>query len=148
LSLVSRLLVRSLIDLKNVRSIAIFIFPDVEELDFVGVYEVLGNTNRMIEEGTLKLDRPLHVDLLATESMVSCRNGLKVIPDKVSSDFTSYDALIIPGGRGIRPLMSICRGSPNLFSMHGISASRSCRHTEGKESINSSLVPDRTQIIR
>jgi len=105
LSLVSRLLVRSLIDLKNVRSIAIFIFPDVEELDFVGVYEVLGNTNRMIEEGTLKLDRPLHVDLLATESMVSCRNGLKVIPDKVSSDFTSYDALIIPGGRGIRPLM-------------------------------------------
>jgi len=97
--------VRYLIDFKKVRSIAIFIFPDVEELDFVGVYEVLGNTNRMIEEGTLKLNRTLHVDLLATESIVSCRNGLKVVPDKVSSDFTSHDALIIPGGRGIRPLM-------------------------------------------
>jgi len=103
--LTSKLSVRHLIDFKKVRSIAIFIFPDVEELDFVGVYEVLGNTSRMIEEGTFKLDRTLHVDLLATKSIVSCRNGLKVVPDKVSSDFTSYDALIIPGGRGIRPLM-------------------------------------------
>jgi cyclohexyl-isocyanide hydratase len=32
-------------------------------------------------------------------------NGLKVVPGKVSCDFTPYDALIIPGGGGIRPLM-------------------------------------------
>jgi len=92
-------------DFKKVRSIAVFIFPDVEELDFVGVYEVLGNTNTMQREGTLKLNRPLRVDLLATESPVACTNGLKVLPGKVSSDFTPYDALIIPGGGGIRPLM-------------------------------------------
>jgi len=94
-----------LVDFKKVRSIAIFIFPDVEELDFVGVYEVLGNANTMQKEGTLKLDGLLHVDVLATESQILCTNGLKVVPDKVSSDFDPYDALIIPGGGGIRPLM-------------------------------------------
>jgi cyclohexyl-isocyanide hydratase len=94
-----------MLDFKKIRSLAIFIFPDVEELDFVGVYEVLGNANTMLKEGTLKLDGPLRVDVLATESPVSCTNGLRVLPDKVSSDFTPYDALIIPGGGGIRPLM-------------------------------------------
>lgn len=95
----------ALMDFKKIRSIAIFIFPDVEELDFVGVYEVLGNANTMIEEGTLRLDRPLQVEVVATESPVMCRNGLKVLPDRISPDFSSHDALIIPGGRGIRPLM-------------------------------------------
>jgi transcriptional regulator GlxA family with amidase domain len=94
-----------LIDFKKVRAVAIFIFPDVDEFDFIGVYEVLGNANRMMEEGGLKLDEPLRVDVLATGSPISCRNGLKVVPHKVSSEFNSYDALIIPGGGGIRPLM-------------------------------------------
>ncbi len=94
-----------MLDFKKIRSLAIFIFPDVEELDFVGVYEVLGSANTMLKEGTLKLDGPLRVDVLATESPVSCTNGLRVLPDKVSSGFTPYDALIIPGGGGIRPLM-------------------------------------------
>jgi cyclohexyl-isocyanide hydratase len=93
------------VDFKKVRSISIFIFPDVEELDFVGVYETLGSINTMLKEGTLKLDGPLKIDLLATVSPVKCTNGLKVLPEKVSSDFTSYDVLIIPGGGGIRPLM-------------------------------------------
>ena len=94
-----------MLDFKKIRSLAIFIFPDAEELDFVGVYEVLGSANTMLKEGTLKLDGPLRVDVLATESPVSCTNGLRVLPDKVSSDFTPYDALIVPGGGGIRPLM-------------------------------------------
>ena len=94
-----------MLDLRKIRSLAIFIFPDVEELDFVGVYEVLGSANIMLKEGTLKLDRPLRLDVLAIESPVSCTNGLRVLPDKVSSDFAPYDALIIPGGGGIRPLM-------------------------------------------
>jgi cyclohexyl-isocyanide hydratase len=96
---------KDLVDFRKVRSIAIFIFPDVDEFDFVGVYEVLGNANRMMEEGSLKLDRPLHVDVLASQSPISCRNGLRVVPHKVSSDFTTYDALIVPGGGGVWPLM-------------------------------------------
>jgi len=94
-----------MVDFKKVRSISIFIFPDVEELDFVGVYETLGSINTMLKEEILKLDGPLKIDILATESPIKCTNGLKVLPEKVSSDFTSYDVLIIPGGGGIRPLM-------------------------------------------
>ena len=94
-----------MVDFKKVRSISVFIFPDVEELDFVGVYETLGSINTMLKEEILKLDGPLKIDILATESPIKCTNGLKVLPEKVSSDFTSYDVLIIPGGGGIRPLM-------------------------------------------
>ena len=94
-----------MVDFKKVRSISVFIFPDVEELDFVGVYETLGSVNTMLKERILKLDGPLKIDILATESPVKCTNGLKVLPEKVSSDFTPYDVLIIPGGGGIRPLM-------------------------------------------
>jgi transcriptional regulator GlxA family with amidase domain len=94
-----------MVDFRKVRSIAVFIFPDVEELDFVGVYETLGSISTMLKEGILKLDGPLKIDILATESPVKCTNGLKVLPEKISSDFTSYDVLIIPGGGGIRPLM-------------------------------------------
>ncbi len=92
-------------DLKDVKSLAILIFRDVEELDFVGVYEVFGNCNSMIEEGSLRLDRNVHVDIVAGESPIVCRNGLKIVPHKVTSEYASYDALIVPGGRGIRPLM-------------------------------------------
>lgn len=94
-----------MIEFAKVRNIAIFIFADVEELDFVGVYEVLCKSRGMKDEGVLAPDRPLQVDILAGESPVLCRNGLKVVPDKVSSDFNSYDLLIIPGGNGITPLM-------------------------------------------
>ena len=45
-----------MIDFKKVRSISVFIFPNVEELDFVGVYEALGSVNTMLKEGILKLD--------------------------------------------------------------------------------------------
>lgn len=41
----------NVVDFKKVRSLAVFIFPDVEGLDFVGVYEVLGNANAMVREG-------------------------------------------------------------------------------------------------
>jgi cyclohexyl-isocyanide hydratase len=90
----------------KVRSISVFIFPNVEEFDFVGVYEVLGSVNTMLKDGILKFERPLRIDLLATETPIRCTNGLKVLPDKISSDFAPYDLLIIPGGGGIRPLMA------------------------------------------
>lgn len=73
-----------MIELRNVRNIAVFIFADVEELDFVGVYEVLCKSRGMKEEGVLAFDSPLRVDIIARESPV---------------------LLIIPGGNGITPLM-------------------------------------------
>ena len=137
-----------MIELQNVRNIAVFIFADVEELDFVGVYEVLCKSRGMKEEGVLAFDSPLHVDIIARESPVLCRNGLKVVPHKVSPDFNSYDALIIPGGNGIAHLLkdtrllqeirqfaqdhvicSVCTGSL-LLGAAGVLGKRALTHHE------------------
>ncbi len=143
-----------LIDLQKIRNVAIFIFADVEELDFVGVYEVLCKSIGMGEEGVLAFDRPLHVDIIAEESPVLCRNGLKVVPDKVSSDFDSYDLLIIPGGNGITSLMkntsllekirqfaqnhvvcSVCTGSL-LLGAAGVLGKKALTHHEHVAELN------------
>lgn len=84
---------------------AIFVFPDVEELDFVGVFEVLAKSRGMHEEGIIKLDEPIQIDILAREKEVKCRNGLIVKPNKTSSNFESYDILIVPGGKGVYKMM-------------------------------------------
>jgi cyclohexyl-isocyanide hydratase len=138
-----------LIELRNVRNIAIFIFEGVEELDFVGVYEALCKSIGMRAEGVLELDSPLHVDIIATESPVLCRNGMKVVPHKVTSDFNPYDLLIIPGGNGITPLMketsllegirefarnhvicSVCTGSLLLGAAGVLEGKRALTHHE------------------
>ena len=94
-----------MIDLQKARKIAVLIFPDVEELDFVGVYEVLCKSRGMREEGVLTFDESLDIDIIGGHSPVTCRNGLWVLPHRVSLDFSSYDVLIVPGGNGIRHLM-------------------------------------------
>ena len=63
----------------------------------------------MREEGVLTFDSSLNVEIIAEESPVLCRNGMKVVPHKITSDFNSYDILIIPGGRGITLLMRDAR---------------------------------------
>jgi cyclohexyl-isocyanide hydratase len=85
--------------------VGIFIFPDVEELDFVGVYEVLAKTRAMKDEGELPIKEPLQVDVIGFEDMIACSNGLVVKPHKVIDDFEGYDLLIVPGGRGVERLL-------------------------------------------
>ena len=87
------------------RKVGIYIFPDVEELDFVGVFEVLAKTRIMKDEGKLPIDEPLQVDIIAFEDMITCSNGLYVKPHKVVDDFEGYDLLIVPGGRGVSKLL-------------------------------------------
>ena len=83
---------------------AILIFPGVEELDFVGIYEVLTKARRMQAEGELDIDAPPEVLLLAREQRVVCANGLVVLPHRRYAGFEGYDLLIIPGGKGIKTL--------------------------------------------
>jgi transcriptional regulator GlxA family with amidase domain len=81
-----------------VPSIAIFIFPGVEELDFVGPWEVLRSwQTRWPDDG-------VEVFLLAAQSgPVECAKGMRVLPDCTWSDRPSIDVLVYPGGRGTRP---------------------------------------------
>jgi len=83
---------------------AILIFLGVEELDFVGVYEVLAKGRAMAREGGLKLKEPLEVELVASIGKVECANGMTVLPHRLYRGLQDYDALIIPGGRGVHAL--------------------------------------------
>jgi cyclohexyl-isocyanide hydratase len=91
------------------RRVAIFIFPGVEELDFVGVYEVLAGTRDMIEHNEIHVDVPLDVEIIATQDLIECANGLLVRPHRVSDDLQSYELVVMPGGRGVRALMKDSR---------------------------------------
>ncbi|MFX1485945.1 MAG: DJ-1/PfpI family protein [Promethearchaeota archaeon] len=88
------------------KRIGIYIFPNVEELDFVGVFEVLAKTQAMKDEGTLPIKKGIQTDLIASEESIVCANGLLVKPSKIVEDFEGYDLLIVPGGKGVTKLIN------------------------------------------
>jgi transcriptional regulator GlxA family with amidase domain len=78
-------------------AIAIFVFPAVEELDFVGPWEVL----RTWQQGWP--DDGVEVFTLAREpGVVTCANGLRVHPDHTWATAPPVDVLVYPGGQGTR----------------------------------------------
>lgn len=90
----------------EVLKVGIYIFPDVEELDFVGVFEVLAKAGSMGDEGRFPIEKALQVDVIAFESTVKCANGLLVKPHRVIDGFEGYDLLVVPGGKGVAELMA------------------------------------------
>jgi transcriptional regulator GlxA family with amidase domain len=82
--------------------IGILIFEDVEELDFVGPFEVFTMSNEMFARQ--KLSAPDTVRLIARDmNPVRCAKGMHVLPDAELSDIDALDVLVVPGGRGTRP---------------------------------------------
>lgn len=82
------------------RNVAILIFEDVEVLDFAGPFEVFGVTR--LEDGSA----PFNVFTVAeTTAPVSARNGLSVNPHYSFDTCPKIDLLLVPGGRGTRPLV-------------------------------------------
>ncbi len=76
-------------------TIGILIYNDVEELDFVGPWEVL-TPKPLIEARN-------HVLTIAeTTAPIRCSKGLRVIPDASFDDAPKLDVLVVPGGRGSR----------------------------------------------
>ncbi len=79
--------------------IAIMVFPDVEELDFVGPFETLASVGKLYPD-------TVQVDLIAnTLDSIKGFNGLRILPDKTFYKKEQYDVLIIPGGEGRRKAM-------------------------------------------
>jgi transcriptional regulator GlxA family with amidase domain len=74
--------------------IGIFVFDGVEELDAVGVYEVLGIAKRLHPP----LD--LSVRFRALKEQVTGDLGMKFLAHEVQRDFSDLDLIIIPGGSG------------------------------------------------
>ncbi|HDR7438237.1 DJ-1/PfpI family protein [Bacillus cereus] len=80
----------------NKWSVGIFLFNDVEVLDFAGPYEVFSVTEGQEE-------KPFTVYTVSQNGkMITARNGLKVQPDYSIEDLPPVDILIIPGGLGVR----------------------------------------------
>jgi len=81
--------------------IGIAIFEGVEELDFVGPWEVLGMwAGQWPEDGAKVFTMAQH------EGVVECAKGMRVIPDHTWESAPPVDVLIYPGGRGTRPQVS------------------------------------------
>lgn len=80
----------------NKWSVGIFLFNEVEVLDFAGPFEVF-STTKVHEE------KPFTVYTVSQNGeMITARNGLKVKPDYSIEDLPPVDILIIPGGKGAR----------------------------------------------
>ncbi|MEO1041761.1 MAG: DJ-1/PfpI family protein [Pseudomonadota bacterium] len=79
-----------------VKTIAILVFDDVEELDAVGPYEVLASA-AMERPDTFKA-----VLVSETGAPVRCFKGLNLLPHHSFQDAPKPDILLVPGGDGTR----------------------------------------------
>lgn len=80
-------------------TIAIYLFPDVEVLDFAGPYEVFTTASRVHgrrNPGAQALFRV--VTVAAHGGLVRARAGLEVRPDHQLADHPALDVLVVPGG--------------------------------------------------
>jgi transcriptional regulator GlxA family with amidase domain len=81
--------------------IGILLFDGVEELDFVGPYEVFTMTNEVF--GRAGETRPHAIALLAErEAPIVCAKGMQVMPHATIAQNESLDILLMPGGQGTR----------------------------------------------
>lgn len=81
-------------------NVAIFMFDEVEVLDFAGPFEVFAVAQ--YEDGS----QPFNVYLVSKGGQrVVARNGLKVDVDYSMETCPTPDILLIPGGKGTRSLM-------------------------------------------
>lgn len=86
---------------EDVRQIGILLFPDVEELDAVGPWEVLAYWTRVFPE-----DKWAVFCFSADGKPVSCSKGLTVGSHYSMDDMPALDVLLHPGGRGTRPQLN------------------------------------------
>ncbi|MGG2054460.1 DJ-1/PfpI family protein [Lysinibacillus pakistanensis] len=77
--------------------VGIFLFDDVEVLDFAGPFEVFSVTE--IEND----QQPFVVETVSEKgNLVIATNGLKIQPDYSFDNVPRFDILILPGGLGAR----------------------------------------------
>ena len=86
------------------KRIGIVVFPDVEELDFVGPWEVFNMINTVARHRG-QTER-VHVELISKSGgMVRCVKGLRVDTDAAMAEVDALDVILVPGGNGTRPLI-------------------------------------------
>ncbi len=125
-------------------TVGVYLFDDVEILDFAGPYEVFTTASRLSHRATPASPEPFTVCTIArTRDLVRARAGLLVQPDYSAARHPSLDVLIVPGGvvtaelaepevlrwiagvaRGTTLTASVCTGA-FLLAKAGLLAGRS-----------------------
>jgi len=81
------------------RNIAIYLYDEVEVLDFAGPFEVFCTAGRMAQRAFPRLPSPFNIFFVAAENrMMRARGGMWVEPHYGFSDHPPINVLIIPGG--------------------------------------------------
>ena len=80
------------------RNVGIFLFPEVEVLDFAGPYEVFSVASRVaVRDGAMR-EAPFRVTTIARSAApVRARHGLQVVPDVTLESHPRLGLLIVPG---------------------------------------------------
>jgi cyclohexyl-isocyanide hydratase len=142
---------------------AVILFPNVEELDFVGVWEVLGTTQHLAKE------KYFQVRTLGTVSdPIKCAHGLTLISDETIENLSKYDVIIAPGGPGVYQTMkdedllreirqayesrklvcSVCTGAFILANAGILKEKRATTyHTEVEKLSKYGAVPSRERVV-
>jgi len=78
------------------KTVGILLFPDMEELDFVGPLEVLGSFAKYVDKDWQVLT------VAQTAEPVRGAKGLVVVPDCSFENCPPLDVIVVPGGQGTR----------------------------------------------
>jgi len=153
------------------KKVGILIFDNVEELDFIGPYEVF-NSVRLDEARRREEPSPFETVLVAEKpDVIRANGGLRVIPDFATGDCPKLDILLVPGGWGTRREMgndrllawiaaraaeadtvaSVCTGSILLGKAGLLTGRRATTHWKSlgwmRESFPDVTVEDRQHVV-
>ena len=91
------------------QTVGIFVFDDVEVLDFAGPFEVFSRTRTVPGADSRRTDdsAPFEVFTVArSRETITAIGGLRVEPKYAWADAPAIDILVIPGGFGTRALLN------------------------------------------
>jgi transcriptional regulator GlxA family with amidase domain len=135
--------------------LGIFVFEEVEVLDFAGPFEVFSVASQLSDYQLLQVST-----FGISQTPIRTKNGLHVIPDTGLNALESMDFLVIPGGDGTKKIiqnpgvlaslqskinssqwtMSVCSGSRILGKTGFLDHRAYCTHHEVFESMEE-IVP-------
>lgn len=136
--------------------VGIFVFDDVEVLDFAGPFEVFSRTRTVAGAESRRSDEsaPFETFTVArTRDAITAIGGLKVLPHHTWPDAPRIDILVVPGGFGTRALLhdepalawirqtaaaarqvtSVCTGALLLAKLGLLHGKRATTHWAGLE---------------
>lgn len=81
------------------KNVGIYLFPDVEALDFAGPFEVFTTASRVHKRLHPDMAEPFRVFSIAeTLAPVRARAGLHIVPDDSIDKHPDIEVLVVPGG--------------------------------------------------